>query len=42
MKIIEDKAVNHRYEVDIIRGFTIASVIGMHTVATITYVDTNA
>ncbi len=42
MSIVENKGANHRYEVDIIRGFTIASVVGMHTVATITYVDTNA
>ncbi len=30
-----------RYEADILRGVTIFSVMGMHTVATITYIDTN-
>ncbi len=41
MSIIKKRNVNHRYEADIIRGITVISVVAMHTVGTITFVDTN-
>ncbi len=40
MVILKKKKPNHRYEADIMRGIIVLSVVAMHTVGTITYVDT--
>lgn len=40
MSILKQKKPNHRYEADIMRGIIVLSVVAMHTVGTITYVDT--
>jgi surface polysaccharide O-acyltransferase-like enzyme len=40
MVILKKKKPNHRYEADIMRGIIVLSVVAMHTVGTITYIDT--